>query len=259
MKFNINSNEEKIIFSIECDLNDQIVSELFEVIRPKPIKEMKIPPVPEIISEPVSTPVIETPKVEPTVQSETTTPETQKRKRRTQAEMEQIRQGLILIPRLVTETPTVETQEIEVTKPEKTFTQLDFPFAIEEDVEQSKSEKDIIVESIIEAITEEPVVEEAPIVEQPAGTPTPEPVKERPVQTRPPIADLVVPSSIVLKMDIVNDSDEKMTMDIEALQLMVDTDKLGAIKYVKDKSGLDLNSAKTYCDILWEKHLRDEY
>jgi len=77
---------------------------------------------------------------------------------------------------------------------------------------------------------------------------------------RPPLpkpSEIIIPSSVTLKIDINSESDDKMTMDIQALQFMIDGDKLAGIKFVKDISGLDLNSAKTYCDNLWNKHLKE--
>ena len=55
---------------------------------------------------------------------------------------------------------------------------------------------------------------------------------------------------------ILSDKD-KADMDVEVLKLKMDDDNLGAIKLVKSKTGVDLATAKTYCDDLWNKHLKE--
>lgn len=194
MKFNINNNEGKIVFTFECDYNDPMVAVLFDAIKPKevtttqPVVETKPEPAPVIVSPPV----------------------TQTRTRRTKAEIEQARLGQQTTVTPVVETPKVETTE-PVTEPQQTI------------VEETKTETT-------------PKTEPAPVKQ----------------------TEIVVPPTVQLKMDITTDSNDKMSMDIEALQFMIDGDKLAGIKYVKDKTGLDLNSAKTYCDNLWEKHLAEK-
>ena len=189
MKFNINNDNGKIVFTLECDYNDPMVAVLFDAIKPKEVTtpqtvvETKPEPAPVIVTKPVR----------------------QIRTRRTKSEIEKARLG-----QQATVTPVVETIE-PVTEPQQTI------------VEEIKTET----------------------------TPKTEPSPVR--QT-----EIVVPPMVKLKMDITTDSDDKMSMDIEALQFMIDGDKLASIKYVKDKTGLDLNSAKTYCDNLWERHLLEK-
>jgi hypothetical protein len=72
-----------------------------------------------------------------------------------------------------------------------------------------------------------------------------------------PPQDIVIPDTVTLKIDINSESDERMAMDIDALKIMIESDKLAAMKFIKDKTGLDLNNAKIYGDNLWNKHLKD--
>lgn len=70
-----------------------------------------------------------------------------------------------------------------------------------------------------------------------------------------------VPSEtdISILIDVNLDTEDRQTMDVDTLQIMLTNNtpdaKLEAIKYVKDKTGLDLPSSKEYCDNLWKKHL----
>ena len=50
-----------------------------------------------------------------------------------------------------------------------------------------------------------------------------------------------------------------MDMDIEALKILLEVDKLTAVKYVKSKTGMEMLVAKQYCENLWKKHLEETH
>jgi ribosomal protein L7/L12 len=187
MKFNVSNNENKIMFTFECDFTDPIVKILFDAIQNKQTVTPEIPAEKKEIEIPKQE--VEIPKQEQ---------EKPRTKRRTKAEMELARQQK---------------------EPRKQFT-IDFQ-------KEQEPEMDIVT-------TETPIETET---------------------TK--ISEIHVPPTVTLKFDINGDSEEKMNMDIEALKIMINGDKLAALKYVKEKSGLDLSSSKTYCDKLWDKHLKE--
>jgi hypothetical protein len=55
------------------------------------------------------------------------------------------------------------------------------------------------------------------------------------------------------------ESKDKMDMDIEALKILLEVDKLTAVKYVKSKTGMEMLVAKQYCENLWKKHLEETH
>lgn len=132
-------------------------------------------------------------------------------------------------------------------------------------VHESMTTKAPIVEEIPDPIKRTPRVRQTRERKQTeVETPTPEPIIDNQISMFSHDIGFAVESKIeveegvVLKMDIYTDSPEKMELDVSALKLMTSEDKLGAIKFVKEKTGLDLNTAKTYCDNLWNRHLQEK-
>lgn len=235
MKFNITSDENKILFNFECEATDPMVGLLFDAIKPKPceskalIVEQQTTPVITEHQQEVITPV-ETinERFEPNQQSQ------QRRRRRTKAEIELEKNG-----KLKEETKIEDPNQLDMFSDEiPTIVNIP-PVQIEKTIE-TKQEKNVLHSEIPIIFTTETGHEQ-----------------KLPTQTTSQIIKEGQNPVIKQKLDPNVESEDRTIMNIKALEIMNEGDdklnaKVQAIMFIKNLTGLDYLTAKNYCNRLLE-------
>lgn len=264
-----NPNNGNLIFTVECSITDPIAECLWNALKiekqkqldistqHKPVEDFTVAGFPiTIIEKPapvmeIAKPVVVAEKVndaivppianlpEPTLIQEPIAnepkPKRQRRSRKEMAELKSIKDA---------QTKIIAAPIIPIVKPDAPAESLIFTPGNQKIQPDADPEEYTAPQAYVAPEANSTAGYLAPINNTITETP---PATEEPIINDEP--NIHVPS------DIANDETPKHTYDKEALDIMIKGFKVDAVKFVKRMSGMDLASAKTYCDELWTEYI----